>query len=68
MEILASRLRIGDTVEVRTIAYQGTGQITEISSVWAKGRGTKLYPAYHVVFHDELSGWFNGVALFQVKG
>jgi len=67
MDILSSKLRIGDRVEVRTICFQGTGMITDISSSYDRGHGTKLYPSFHIDFDDGLDEWFNGCVLFKVK-
>jgi hypothetical protein len=74
VETTSSKLRIGDRVEVRTISFQGTGTITEISSVFSRGYGTKLYPSFLVEMDDQnpigfvgLSEWYNGISLFKIK-
>lgn len=57
------RLQVGSRVKVDTLSFHSVGTITDTSTEYERGFGTKLYPAFYIEFDDGSAEWFNGVAL-----
>lgn len=58
-----ARLQVGSRVKVDTLSFHSVGTITDTSTEYERGFGTKLYPAFYIEFDDGTAEWFNGVAL-----
>jgi len=64
----APRLEVGLRVQVDTLSFHSVGTITDISTEYNRGFGTKLYPAFYIEFDDGTAEWFNGVSLTPSRG